>query len=79
MHRACQPADLKRGRMPPRVCDRKTPSDVARRLAVLRLASGCKDTSSKQSEQKVNTALIGWSCRPWFTEELSFGGALSHS
>ena len=33
---------LERGRMPPGACDRRTPSDVARRLAVLRLASGCE-------------------------------------
>ena len=44
----------------------------------LRMLAACRDTSRKQSEQKVNTALIGWSCRPWAAEELNFGGALSH-
>ena len=47
---------VERGRMRPLVCNRKARPDGARRLAVFALLAACRDTSSKQSEQKVNTA-----------------------
>ena len=46
--------------MPPRVCNRRTPSDGARRLAVSALASGCKTLEKLGGDlSKSKRALIG--------------------